>query len=62
MFQESGYIFKVNDSEKLVYYGTIGVVSAENPESDLLGGFKESAAAIKLCCQCKTTETYRECM
>ena len=54
MFQESGYIFKVGDSEKLVY-GTICVVSADNPASNLLGGFKESAAANKLCRQCKTT-------
>lgn len=36
-----------------IYYGTIAVISADNPASNGLGGFKESTAATHYCRQCK---------
>lgn len=38
--------------EPKTYYGTIAVVSANNPASNALGGFKESVAAYRYCRQC----------
>jgi hypothetical protein len=32
--------------------GTVAVVSADNPASNALGGFKESASALRHCRQC----------
>ena len=38
--QESGYTFTIGDVEQTVF-GTICVISADNPANNLLGGFKE---------------------
>ena len=40
-----------------IYYGAIAVVSADNPASNSLGGFKESVAAYRDCRQCKTNDS-----
>ena len=44
--QESGYTFKIGDVEQTVF-GTICVISADNPANNLLGGFKETSAPQK---------------
>ena len=36
-------------------YGTIAAVSADNPASSSLGGFKEGSMAHRFCRQCLTT-------
>lgn len=46
--------FEVSGSPKL-FYGTVCVVSADNPASCLLGGFKESSSAHLPCRQCLGT-------
>ena len=33
-------------------YGTVAVISADNPSSNSLGGFKESTAAYRYCRLC----------
>lgn len=53
--QEGGYSFNVSGSDR-IFYGTIAVISADNPASSLLGGFKESASAYRLCRQCMGTK------
>ena len=40
-----------------IYYGTVAIVSADNPASNSLGGFKESTAAYRYCRQCMATST-----
>lgn len=37
---------------KKTYFGTVAVISADNPASNGLGGFKESTAALRYCRQC----------
>ena len=37
-------------------YGTLGLVSADNPASCALGGFKESTSAYRHCRQCMGTK------
>lgn len=37
-----------------VVYGTISVISADNPASSSLGGFKEGGLAYRFCRQCMT--------
>ena len=37
--------------------GTVTVVSADNPASALLGGFKQSASAFWFCRHCTATES-----
>lgn len=49
--QEQGYEFDVG-GEFIRYYGTVAAVSADNPASNALGGFKESTAAVHYCRQC----------
>lgn len=44
----------VNGLER-TYCGTIAVVSADNPASNCLGGFKESSTAFRPCRQCMVT-------
>ena len=39
-----------------VYYGTLGIVSADNLGSLALGGFKESCSANRMCRQCLATK------
>ena len=41
---------------KCVTCGTVIIVSADNPASTSLGGFKESAAAFQFCRHCTGTE------
>ena len=36
-------------------YGTLVLVSADNPASSALGGFKESMSALRYCRHCKAT-------
>ena len=38
------------------FRGTVTIVSADNPASTSLGGFKESAAAFRFCRHCTGTE------
>lgn len=52
--QEKGYPF-IFDNNSVVLYGTITTISADNPASCALGGFKESTSAYRLCRQCMAT-------
>ena len=47
--------FMINGEQRR-FRGTITVVSAENPTSTSLGGFKESASAFRFCRHCTGTE------
>lgn len=38
------------------FRGTVTIVSADNPASTSLGGFKESASAFRYCRHCTGTE------
>ena len=38
------------------FRGTVTIVSADNPASTSLGGFKETAAAFRFCRHCAGTE------
>ena len=40
-----------------LFYGTLCVVSADNPASCSLGGFKESVSAFRACRQCLASKT-----
>ena len=53
--QESGVPFVINGSTKY-FWGTVTIVSADNPASTLLGGFKQSASAFRWCRHCMGTE------
>ena len=44
-------MFKVNGGFSQ-YYGTVTLVSADNPASSAVGGFKESTSAYRPCRQC----------
>ena len=52
--QEAGHTFEVDGASELIY-GAVVCVSADNPASNLLGGFKESSSAHRPCRQCLTT-------
>ena len=54
--QEAGYDFIISGKPSK-YKGTITFVSADNPASASLGGFKESAAAFRYCRHCMGTES-----
>ena len=41
--------------EVMNFHGTITIVSADNPASALLGGFKQSASAFRYCRHCSGT-------
>ena len=45
-------VFFVVQGLKETFYGTIAVISADNPSSNSLGGFKESTAAYRYCRLC----------
>lgn len=51
LLQETGCSLSVGDVEQMVY-GTLALVSADNPASNAMGGFKESASAYLPCRQC----------
>lgn len=38
------------------FRGTVSIVSADNPASTSLGGFKKTAAAFRFCRHCTGTE------
>ena len=52
--QETGHGFSVSGTLQTVY-GTIAAVSADNPASNALGGFKEGFTAFRHCRQCMGT-------
>lgn len=39
------------------YYGTLALVSADNPASNDMGGFKKSSSALRHCRQCLGTQS-----
>ncbi len=43
------------DGHRQLFYGSISTISADNPASCALGGFKESTAAFRMCRQCMAT-------
>ena len=52
--QERGYTFTINGYTKKMF-GTLCVLSADNPASCACGGFKESTAAVHPCRHCMAT-------
>lgn len=44
----------MNECHKTLF-GTVTVLSADNPASCAVGGFKESTAAYRMCRQCMAT-------
>ena len=54
--QEAGHTFIVN-GYPCTYYGSLGLVSADNPASCAMGGFKESSSAYRHCRHCLGTKT-----
>ena len=52
--QEKGYTFTVHGKKHTVY-GTIAAAAADNLGSLLLGGFKESCTAHRMCRHCMAT-------
>ncbi len=51
----NGYPFMVN-GEVRHFRGSVSIVSADNPASAALGGFKQSASAFRFCRHCMGTE------
>lgn len=47
-------MFSIED-EEVKFYGTVALVSADNPASAALGGFKESSSAFRCCRHCLGT-------
>ena len=54
-FKENGVTFVLNDGPCHLY-GTVTIVSGDNPASAALGGFKQSASAFRYCRHCLGTE------
>ena len=54
LYQDDGASFTVK-GETLNFRGTVTIVSADNPASALLGGFKQSASAFRYCRHCTGT-------
>ena len=52
--QEKGHCFVI-DGHHEIHFGSLTTVSADNPASCALGGFKESTAAYRMCRQCLST-------
>ena len=52
--QEKGHCFVI-DGRHEVHFGSLTIVSADNPASCTLGGFKETTAAHRMCRQCLST-------
>lgn len=50
-FQQTGVPFNINGVQHH-FHGTVTIISADNPASALLGGFKQSASAFRYCRQC----------
>lgn len=53
--QDEGFPFLVNGVVRH-FRGTVTVVSADNPASCSLGGFKQSASAFRYCRHCTGTD------
>ena len=51
LLQERGYQFHIK-GEPCTFYGTSAIVSANNPASCAIGGFKESVSALLPCRHC----------
>ena len=54
--QDEGVVFMVN-GKNITFKGSLTIVSADNPASALLGGFKQSASAFKYCRHCNGTSS-----
>ena len=54
LLQETGHTLSLKEGPTVVY-GTIAAVSADNPASSALGGFKEGSQAYRFCHQCYIT-------
>lgn len=54
--QETGHVFNTADGSQ-VLNGTIAIVSADNPASNIIGGFKESPSAYRPCRHCLGSST-----
>ena len=54
--QESGYTIQVGGTPKTVF-GALVIVTADNPASAAVGGFKKGAKAYRHCRQCLGTST-----
>jgi len=54
VYQESGWQFNTADGLQW-YTATITIISADNPASSAIGGFKESASAYRPCRHCLGT-------
>ena len=59
--QEERYDFDVHEGKE-TFFGTIAVISADDPASNSLGGFKESVAAYRFCQQCKANSEETKAM
>lgn len=53
--KETGVTLNIN-GEMCNFQGTITVVSADNPASAYMGGFKQSATAFRFCRHCMGTK------
>ena len=49
--QEQGHAFTIQGTSR-IFRGTVAIISADNPASAALGGFKESTSAYKPCREC----------
>ena len=54
ILQENGCDFDVQGLKE-TFYGTVAVISADNPASNSSGGFKESTIAFRYCRLCMGT-------
>ena len=54
--QEQGVEFIIHGVPKMMYGGTLAIVSGDNLGSLALGGFKESCSALKICRHCVATK------
>ena len=55
MFDGQGVEFSINGKPQIIF-GALAVVSADNLGSLLVGGFKESCSAYRLCRHCMATK------
>lgn len=55
LLQDDGFPFILNGEVRHIR-GTVTIVSADNPASALLGGFKQSASAFRYCRHCTGTD------
>ena len=53
--QENGVAFVINGATQY-FRGTVTLISADNPASTVLGGFKQSPSAFRCCRHCMGSE------